>query len=599
MICLDNTDVLEGGASVDAVVHYTVHGLAAGAFTNLANGVLTNVDTTALYTAAAQIAIVSITLVNTHSAAVTVNLYLDPADAGTPRRLIPKDLSLGVGYCMVYDGSKLAVLDDNGNLMTAATAEAHAANHQNGGSDEVNVQGLSGLLADGQTPLGHAASHDGGADDLNGALTPNAHAASHQNAGGDEISVTGLSGTLADAQTPAAHKDAHDPENGGDPLDTAAAAEIAGVQAAGVGSAHTFARADHAHAINHGITDNHLVTMDQDPYADDNDYAKFTADGIEGRSYSEVRSDLDLEAGTDFPSLTTFEDHSTRHENGGGDEISVLGLSGLLADGQTPLAHAASHDGGADDLNGALTPNAHAAAHQNAGGDEISVAGLSGELADAQKVAVIKNSGAVVGTRTDLNFIEGANVTLTIADDAGNDQVDITIAAAGGGGGSALRRIILPAACFETRAAAGWAAFVQAQGANFDFGRLDFDKDTDEIAFSPPFVMENYDGTTNVTCKVYWKADTDAGVVRWIVSLLGRTDDEAWDAALTDLFTIEDTAGNVAEDIMIGSSAVDISGSITADDIVVLKISRDADHENDTLAVDAKLICVMIEYTEA
>lgn len=51
-----------------------------------------------------------------------------------------------------------------------------------------------------------------------------------------------------------------------------------------------------------------------------------------------------------------------------------------------------------------------------------------------QKVEVVKNSGAVVGTRKQLNFIEGTNVTLTIADDAGNDQVDITIASSGGGG---------------------------------------------------------------------------------------------------------------------------------------------------------------------
>ena len=51
-----------------------------------------------------------------------------------------------------------------------------------------------------------------------------------------------------------------------------------------------------------------------------------------------------------------------------------------------------------------------------------------------QKVEVVKNSGAVVGTRKQLNFIEGTNVTLTIADDAGNDQVDITIASTGASG---------------------------------------------------------------------------------------------------------------------------------------------------------------------
>lgn len=51
-----------------------------------------------------------------------------------------------------------------------------------------------------------------------------------------------------------------------------------------------------------------------------------------------------------------------------------------------------------------------------------------------QKVQVAKNSGAVTGTRKKLNFIEGSNVTLTIADDAGNDEVDITIASTASGG---------------------------------------------------------------------------------------------------------------------------------------------------------------------
>jgi hypothetical protein len=54
-------------------------------------------------------------------------------------------------------------------------------------------------------------------------------------------------------------------------------------------------------------------------------------------------------------------------------------------------------------------------------------------LGNNARVAVSKNSGATVGTRRRVNLIEGANVTLTIADDAGNEEVDVTIAAAGGG----------------------------------------------------------------------------------------------------------------------------------------------------------------------
>lgn len=63
------------------------------------------------------------------------------------------------------------------------------------------------------------------------------------------------------------------------------------------------------------------------------------------------------------------------------------------------------------------------------------VAFSSGVLDNNAKVAVNKNSGATVGTRRRINFIEGTNVTLTIADDAGNEEVDVTIASTASGGG--------------------------------------------------------------------------------------------------------------------------------------------------------------------
>lgn len=47
-------------------------------------------------------------------------------------------------------------------------------------------------------------------------------------------------------------------------------------------------------------------------------------------------------------------------------------------------------------------------------------------------VTVRKNSGADAGTRPRLNFIEGSNITLTVADDAIDNEIDITIAASSG-----------------------------------------------------------------------------------------------------------------------------------------------------------------------
>lgn len=61
-----------------------------------------------------------------------------------------------------------------------ATPTAHASTHENGGTDEISVDGLLGLLGESQTPI--------------------AHKTSHQDEGSDEISVAGLSGLLADDQ---------------------------------------------------------------------------------------------------------------------------------------------------------------------------------------------------------------------------------------------------------------------------------------------------------------------------------------------------------------------------------------------------------------
>lgn len=77
----------------------------AGTFTikSLADGQLAAAKAT-LYTVAAstQTIIKTITLVNTDTSARTVNLYIK-VSGGTSRRIIPKDLSLGVAYCLVFD----------------------------------------------------------------------------------------------------------------------------------------------------------------------------------------------------------------------------------------------------------------------------------------------------------------------------------------------------------------------------------------------------------------------------------------------------------------------------------------------------------------
>lgn len=57
-----------------------------------------------LYTvpASTETVINTITYVNTHTSALEVNLYIKPS-GGVARRIIPKNMSLGISYLMVYD----------------------------------------------------------------------------------------------------------------------------------------------------------------------------------------------------------------------------------------------------------------------------------------------------------------------------------------------------------------------------------------------------------------------------------------------------------------------------------------------------------------
>jgi hypothetical protein len=63
-----------------------------------------------------------------------------------------------------------AGVSHTGELKDAADDPAtHATTHENGGSDEINVAGLSGDLADAQDPKSHASTHAvGGTDSLAG-----------------------------------------------------------------------------------------------------------------------------------------------------------------------------------------------------------------------------------------------------------------------------------------------------------------------------------------------------------------------------------------------------------------------------------------------
>ena len=113
MLLLENADVLNGVAGTASKIDFTVHGLVGTILTQLGNGQLQG-SIGALVTASAKTVVSSITLVNTHTAAIAVNLYITTG-SGT-RHIIPKDMQLGAGYSMLFDGGKLSVMDACGRI---------------------------------------------------------------------------------------------------------------------------------------------------------------------------------------------------------------------------------------------------------------------------------------------------------------------------------------------------------------------------------------------------------------------------------------------------------------------------------------------------
>ena len=103
-----------------------------------------------------------------------------------------------------------------------------------------------------------------------------------------------------------------------------------------------------------------------------------------------------------------------------------------------------------------------------------------------------------------------------------------------------------------------------------------------------------------VTAVFYWMhpaTSTNFGVV---FNLAGYAfgDDDAGDAAFGTAQQIADTGGTTNDIYISGATpAVTLGGTPAASELVVFRVGRVATDGSDTLAVDAKLLGVMVTYT--
>ena len=230
--------------------------------------------------------------------------------------------------------------------------------------------------------------------------------------------------SVTNARTPTAHATTHQP-GGSDAMAVDAAAATGSLRTIGTGALQaaagndarfTDARTPTAHHTTHEPGGSDAMAVD--------------AAATTGSLRTIGTGALQAAAGNDsrLTNARTPTAHATTHQPGGSDPMAVdaaAATGSLRTIGTGALQAAAGNDARFTD---ARTPTAHQSTHQSGNADA-----LTGNV-DATARSNISKGGTLVGTRRGLNLIQGTNVTLTMADNAGSERVDVTIDAAASGG---------------------------------------------------------------------------------------------------------------------------------------------------------------------
>lgn len=163
---------------------------------------------------------------------------------------------------------------------------------------------------------------------------------------------------------------------------------------------------------------------------------------------------------------------------------------------------------------------------------------------------------------------------------------------------SITQTIWIPAVAMVARTTSGAAAGTAESTTNkVMINTYDFDASTDEFAQFAIRMPKNWDEGT-VTAEFVWSAASSSGDVIWGLQGVALANDDAIDTAFGTAQTATDTL-TATGDICISptTAAITIAGSPGAEEYVVFQVYRDADAGGDTLAADARLHGITLNYT--
>ena len=145
---------------------------------------------------------------------------------------------------------------------------------------------------------------------------------------------------------------------------------------------------------------------------------------------------------------------------------------------------------------------------------------------------------------------------------------------------------------------------LKSAGTNINAMSLSFDAAaTEGCQFTIPYLPAY--GSGNLTVKLRWYADTaSSGDVVWGAAIAALTPETDSQDVETDAWATENTVtdthlGLTAQRVMEASITVSNLDSVAAGDYVTLRIQRLGGSGSDTMAGDAQLVGVVVEYSDA